>query len=153
MTNYVSRARSPHHMRLLSHRSTLPAPDSPQGTRQPLRSMSLGRSCAASSTYTEPDPIPRAGLDDYLGGRCDRIGRDLLLDLRPPAESARRPLTCVLPLAVPCTVRDVAFHVRRLSPDLVWLYADDLKRAQVVARHIVDSGVETIIIHEPDDDW
>lgn len=153
MTDHASFDRFAHLTRPLANRAAFPTPRAPLGSRQHLRTMSRGRSCTARCAYSELDPIPSACLDDYLGGRCDRIGRDLLFDLRPWAESVRRPLTCALALAAPCTARDVVSHVRRLSPDLVWLYAGDVGRAQIVARRIVETGVETIIIHRSDGDW
>jgi len=149
MTDHDGLDRSARRTRLLRHRSALSAPHPPHSCCRRGRGVTAGRPAAARTSCTQPDPIPRASLDDYLGGRSDRMGRDLLIDLRPPAGPARWPLTCAMPLAAP---REILFHVRRLRPDLVWLYTDDLERAQVVARRIAAGGVETIIIHEPDED-
>lgn len=97
--------------------------------------------------------VPHALLDDYLGGRTDRLGRDLLFDLRRPSP-ARPPVANALLLATPFTVRDVLIQVHRRHPDLVWLYPDDLRRARDVARRIIETGVEAIIIDDEtfDDD-
>ena len=97
----------------------------------------------------ELQPIPRACFDDYLGGRSDRFGLELLFDLRRPV-STRRGLDCALPLATPYPAREVLFHVLRRCPDLVWLYPGDPRRAHDVARRIIETGVETIIIDDED---
>lgn len=137
-----------------AHRPALPVPRRPGDSgRRALRSMQRRSACNVRSTPTEVNPIPRASFDDYLGGRTDRIGREVLFDLRAPSAPTRWPLTCALRLAGPFDLRDLLFQVDRLGPDLVWLYPGDLVQADVLARRIVDTGVETIIIHELDDDW
>jgi len=153
VTDHASYERFARYQRLVAHRSTLPAPRRPRDSHRALRSLQRSSGCTGRSVSPEPDPIPRASLDDYLGGRADRMGRDLLFDLRPPSGPTRWPLTCALQVAPPFDLRDVLLHVDRLCPDLVWLYPGDLERAHVLARRIVDTGVETIILQELDDDW
>jgi len=128
----------------------LPASHPSDGGYRHPRTRTIGSLRPARPACPERHPIPRACFDDYLGGRSDRFGLELLFDLRRPV-STRRELDCALPLATPYPVREVLLQVRRRCPDLVWLYPGDPRRAHDVARRIIDTGVETIIIIDDED--
>lgn len=97
------------------------------------------------AVHTARDPVPRACFDDYLGGRSDRLGVELLFDLREPVPG-RVPVGSAIAINPPRVIGDVLSHVQRRHPDLVWLYPGELARARDLAQRIIDAGVETIII-------
>jgi hypothetical protein len=99
----------------------------------------------------ERHPIPHGSFDEYLGGRSDRLGLELLFDLRHPV-LAQRPMASALSPAAPYAIGDVLIQVRRRRPHLVWLYPGDPTRAEEIALRIVDIGDETILIDADEDD-
>jgi hypothetical protein len=149
MTDHVSYARFTRCRSPLAFESVPAGHHAPSARRRAPRI----RDCATRFIGVGLDPIPHTCLDDFLGGRSDRIGRDLLFDLRSAAEIALRPLRYALPLSTPYAAPDVLLHIRSVGADLVWLYVGDTNRAQVMGRHIVDAGVEALIVDGSDDDW
>ncbi len=75
-----------------------------------------------------------------------------MIDLRSAAQRARGPVTsALLPRVLP-TAEDVLGHVQFEQPDLVWLYAGEMRATVALARRILDTGVDVVIIDDSLDD-
>ena len=111
-------------------------------------SVSAGDRRRPARARPERRAIPRACLEDYLGGRTDRLGRELLFDLRPWATRPGASIAGALRMPAPGSTIDVLDHVRRCCPDLVWLYAGDPGPADELARLIVATGVDAVVIDD-----
>lgn len=126
----------------------LPAEQSVPNSRRTWSNVSAADRRRPARARPERRSIPRACLDDYLGGRTDRLGRELLFDLRPGTARPGASIAGALRIPAPGSTMDVLDHVRRCCPDLVWLYAGDPGLADELARLIVATGVETVVIDD-----
>lgn len=152
MTEHLSGNRFPCRISLSRRGSVLAAPPVRHGQVRHRRTGPGDGIAPTHSMCTDRHPVPRGCFDDYLGGRSDRLGLELMFDLRRPVPT-QRPLASALALTAPLAIRDVLIQVRRRCPDLVWLYPGDPTQAQEIAFRIIDTGVETILIDSDEDDF
>ena len=64
-----------------------------------------------------------ATFDDYVAGRCDRLGAEVVIDLRPCSERTARPLRRAIAGGPDCPLQAVRWAVTARAPELAWLWS------------------------------
>lgn len=94
--------------------------------------------------------MPPATFDEYVAGRCDRLGRDMLLDARAPGHGSET-LRGAVDAPPGCDLIALWHRLRREHPDVVWIHSTDLAgsgHVTAIAALVERCGAEVLLLDE-----
>ncbi len=96
-------------------------------------------------------PVPTATFDEYVAGRCDRLGQDMLLDARANDHGGET-LRGAVDAPPDCDLSALHRRLRRRHPDVVWVHSTDPDASghvAAIAALVERCGADVLLIDEP----